>query len=320
MGDVGLQFTVDPDDTIFGVAAGGGTFNAGTIYAVTRRASFTRLYTFSCGSDGGHPTGLVRTSSGALFGATAVGVGHSGTIFEVARNGALRTHFVFRQAEDGATPGPLVAGRNGEVYGWTTAGGVFGGGTAFRVSAAGVFSKLHDFGPADGLVGVPRNAPVYGADGQLYGVSFQGSLCSAFPCRSTLFRMSAAGVITVLQASSQNSYDLLISGMLLAGPDNRVYGTYWNGETFAVTIEGQITRYPGYARVQTAAADNGLYHLEYTDGYRQTTTGLIDRFTMSGLGPTTVVTYTVESGSSTIIVATMKLGMPRKRTAKKRIR
>lgn len=290
-------FTIDPDGTVYGVARDGGTYNAGTIYSVTPGGAFKRLYAFSCGGDGGHPNSLVRTSSGALFGATTVGAGHSGTIFEVGRSGNLRTHFVFRRAEDGGNPGPLAAGRDGAIYGWTTTGGLFGRGTAFRVSATGVFSKLHDFGPADGLVGVPRGAAVQGSDGQLYGVAFEGYLCSAFPCRSALFRMTLAGALTVLQTGGQGtSYDLLIDGPLFNGPDNRIYGSYSNGETFAVTVEGQITRYAGYVRAQTAAPDGGLYHLEYADGYRQTTTGLIDRFSMSGL-PTSV-TYTVEAGSN----------------------
>ena len=290
---------VDPDGTVYGVARDGGAYNAGTVYRATPAGAFSRLYTFSCGNDGGRPAGLVRTSTGALFGTTTIGAGHSGTVFEIGRSGNLRTHFVFRRAEDGGVPGPLVAGPDGAVYGWTNSGGLFNRGTAFRVSASGVFSKLHDFSPDDGIVGTPASTPVLASDGMFYGISFDGIYCTynPTPCRSSLFRMTLAGAVTVLTSGER---DELMDTILLEGPDGRLYGSFFSsGKAFAVTRVGQLTRFPQYARLQVVAPDGGLYDLDlYRGGRRMTTTGLITAFDVTGLPAS--LTWRSAAGSSQI--------------------
>ena len=59
--------------------------------------------------------------------------------------------YSFTGDSDGAQPsGELVQGADGSFYGTTTAGGVFGYGTVFRVTANGTFTNLHSFNGADG--------------------------------------------------------------------------------------------------------------------------------------------------------------------------
>jgi uncharacterized repeat protein (TIGR03803 family) len=108
---------------------------AGLDLAPAAAASFTTLYQFRGGSDGGHPAGPVTQGpDGALYGMTQSG-GCCGTVFRLApRGGAGQpwSHTVLHAFEgsDGAVltggyspDGGLAFGRDGAVYGTTIGGG-----------------------------------------------------------------------------------------------------------------------------------------------------------------------------------------------------
>src|SRR5204862_1857661 len=73
----------------------------------------------------------------------------------------------------GAAPrSGLRLASDGALYGTTSQGGVTGYGTLYRISAAGAFSTLFDFGTNLALAGgEPFTAPLQGADGFLYGTT-----------------------------------------------------------------------------------------------------------------------------------------------------
>jgi uncharacterized repeat protein (TIGR03803 family) len=104
---------------------------------------------------------------------------------------------------EGETPAaPLVQGADGSLYGVAAHGGDFtamqdGGGTAFRVDASGTVTTLHTFTGPDGAV--PRSL-IQGRDGFFYGTTTYGGgdVSPLQPGNGTIFRMDAAGRVTVL--------------------------------------------------------------------------------------------------------------------------
>jgi uncharacterized repeat protein (TIGR03803 family) len=134
---------------------------------------------------------------------------------------------------DGETPAaPLVQGADGFFYGVAAHGGDFttlspdGGGTAFRMDANGTVTTLHTFRGPEGAW--PKSL-IQGHDGFFYGTTTLGgqpSISTLNPGVGTIFRMNAAGVVSVLYVfpyaigggSSQ-------PGPIVQGADGALYGT-----------------------------------------------------------------------------------------------
>jgi uncharacterized repeat protein (TIGR03803 family) len=133
---------------------------------------------------------------------------------------------------EGETPAaPLVEGADGFFYGVAAHGGDLtpsapdGRGTAFRMDASGNVTTLHTFKGPEGAVPVSL---IQGRDGFFYGTATYGgdeAISSLQPGNGTLFRMDAAGVVTVLYVfpysigggSSQ-------PGPIVQGADGALYG------------------------------------------------------------------------------------------------
>src|SRR5436305_11510052 len=106
------------------------------------------LHAFS-GPDGRSPNGLMMDPGGVLYGTTAVGgssglaFGGGGVAFALIPNGSSFTFSVLynfcSQGGDSCTDGrepvgqPLIEDVNGALYGVTEEGGLFNGGTAFKL-------------------------------------------------------------------------------------------------------------------------------------------------------------------------------------------
>src|SRR5258708_35136359 len=85
------------------------------------------LYSFTGGADGAFPEGgLLRTSSGHLYG-TTIGGGYpqEGSVFDLSSNGKFKLlHSFGAGGLDGASPsGNLVRDSAGNLYGTTARGG-----------------------------------------------------------------------------------------------------------------------------------------------------------------------------------------------------
>jgi len=150
----------------------------------------------------------------------------------VASAGSFTVLHSFNGA-DGETPvAPLVQGPDGFFYGVAAHGGDFtvlppdGGGTAFRMDANGTVTTLHAFRGPEGAW--PRSL-IQGRDGFFYGTATLGGQPSITPLNpgvGTIFRMNAAGVVTVLYVfpysigggSSQ-------PGPIVQGADGALYGS-----------------------------------------------------------------------------------------------
>jgi uncharacterized repeat protein (TIGR03803 family) len=146
---------------------------------------------------------------------------------------------------DGETPAaPLVQGADGFLYGVAAHGGDFavlppdGGGTAFRVNASGTLTTLHRFVGPEGAV---PNSLIQGRDGFFYGTATYGG--SPLPGNGTLFRMDAAGAVSVLHVFPYAiGGGSSLPGPIVQGADGALYGGA-RGEYGTNAIGGYIYRF-----------------------------------------------------------------------------
>jgi uncharacterized repeat protein (TIGR03803 family) len=147
------QLLMDSDGNLFGEAEDGGNkacfgglYGCGTVFKLAPNGTFTVLYTFTGGVDGGRPIGgLSMDYNGNLYGATTTGGDancNCGVVFKVAPNGVESVLHAFTGGNDGAKPaGGLLKGKGNDhyLYGTTANGGdsscnaPYGCGTVFKV-------------------------------------------------------------------------------------------------------------------------------------------------------------------------------------------
>jgi|tagenome__1003787_1003787.scaffolds.fasta_scaffold20977768_1 uncharacterized repeat protein (TIGR03803 family) len=165
----------------------------------------TILHSFSSSPlDGINPAGdLVMDSAGNLYGTThfggtgggSCGFPPCGTVFKLTPQEKENILHSF-DGDDGSQPNSaLVIDKGGNLYGVTPFGGVLAG-VAFKITASGKFSILHQFGrtPTDGYA--PNGPLTLDRAGNLYGTTpFGGQVGGG--C-GTIFKLSPKGVETIL--------------------------------------------------------------------------------------------------------------------------
>jgi len=109
------------------------------VFQLTPAGAVSVLYAFTGGADGATPfAGLIQATDGNFYGTTANGGASSaGTVFQLTPAGAVSVLYAFTGETDGAAPAAsVIQAADGNFYGVTQSGGVFGGGTAFRLRSA----------------------------------------------------------------------------------------------------------------------------------------------------------------------------------------
>ena len=108
---------------------------------------------------------------------------------------ASTTKLVYSFAGNGDgeyTDTELVMDSAGNFYGTSVQGGIFGGGTVFQVTPAGVHTVLYDFtGGADG--GEPYKGVTLDAQGNLYGTAVTGGGGSCEGGCGVVFKLTNSG-------------------------------------------------------------------------------------------------------------------------------
>ncbi len=218
------------DRNFYGTTGYGGTSatGAGTVFKISAAGTFTSLYSFTSGADGGQPYGtLVQASNGNFYGTTYGGGGAYGTVFEITSAGKLTPLHSF-SIGDGEYPNAgLVQGSNGTLYGTTSFGGATTSsiGTVFQITQAGKFTSLYSF-CASGVCSDgsnPQAALVPATDGNLYGLTWTGGTNND----GTVFEITPAGQLTTLHIF--NSTDGLNPGALMQATNGTFYGTTAEG-------------------------------------------------------------------------------------------
>jgi uncharacterized repeat protein (TIGR03803 family) len=223
--------TLLSDGNYYGTTASGGANNLGTVYKMTPAGEQTVLHSFSAGADGQTPVaGLSNDSDGNLYGVTYYGgTDNLGTIFRIAPDGSgyATVHSFGGGGTDGQYPGVKLRNvADGTLYGSTSSGGAGGLGTIFRYDpSSGVTTVIHSFSgpPDDGHY--PSCRLRVGNDGNLYGVTLYGGYFDL----GTFFRITPAGVLTLLYSFSGGADGQGPDSSLLLTSDGVFYGTTVTG-------------------------------------------------------------------------------------------
>lgn len=202
--------------------------------AAGAQSTFSLLYSFRGGPDGGHLlSGLIRDAAGNLYGTSQSSFG--GTVFELDTSGTETVLHSFTGTPDGFDPvATLARDAAGNLYGTTFAGGPFNGGTIFSLDTAGTESVLYSFtGGSDGLN--PFAGLVMDSAGNLYGTTSSGGhgSCSGGSGCGTVFEINTAGALTVLHTFKGGPSDGAepFAGLAQDAVGN-LYGTTVRGGTF----------------------------------------------------------------------------------------
>jgi len=175
------------DGSFYGTAAdGGGPSYSGTVFHLTPDGVFTTIYTFTGGTDGQTPMGIIQGRDGNLYGTTLNGgiedQGNSygdGTVFKLTPAGDFTVLHAFDFYDGTGPTSSVIQGADGNFYGTTRQGGnstncSTGCGTVFQVTPDGVFTTLHQFSYGDGAY--PGGQLAQYSDGTLYGLTTGGGL------------------------------------------------------------------------------------------------------------------------------------------------
>jgi len=181
------------DGNFYGTANQGGPNGTGAVFRITTTGVASTLYAFgpTTSTDGQYPIGLLQGRDGNLYGMTnGGGTNGTGTFFRTTTSGATAILYSFGPATslDGQYPvGSPIEATNGNFYGMTNGGGTAGTGAVFTVTPSGAETVIHSFGAVGGSDGIaPEGALIQGADGYLYGATFQGGTNNT----GTVFRLA----------------------------------------------------------------------------------------------------------------------------------
>jgi len=187
-----------------------------------------------------YPGLLAQGRDGNLYGtASSGGTLGFGGVFRITPAGIYTVIYNFGGAVHGKVPrGGLTLGTDGNFYGTTNQGGTSNYGTLFKITSAGVLTKLHDFAYTDGTN--PDAPPIQGTDGNWYGTTSVGGTGAG-----TVYKMTPAGVLTPIHIMAFATGSLA-QAPLLQGTDGSFYGTtqsggQGDGEIFKITAAGVFT-------------------------------------------------------------------------------
>jgi uncharacterized repeat protein (TIGR01451 family) len=226
---------VDPTGRIFGTASTGGENDHGVVFRLSREGGFRVLHAFG-GPDGEDPRSLmIAGEDGAVVGVTRGGGEFGqGTLFHLGPKGRGFASLHSFLGHDGVNPeAALLLGSDGMIHGVAPSGGIWGAGTAFRISRDGVnFEVVHAFKACDIGAGPCSDGShplqeVAGAEGWILGRTLEGG---AFG-RGALYLRNPTGTEYVLIYSYKGVGDVprldLVPGKdgkyyaLVQGPDGK---------------------------------------------------------------------------------------------------
>ena len=240
------SLTLDSLGNLYGTTSLGFS-SGGTVFRLPKipgggYGTISTLATFASGSA---PLGsLVADAAGNLYGTTASGgTGGHDTVFEVPVDvttstgyGAVLTLIDFAATSSGAQPhGSLTLDSAGNLYGTTSAGGAFGGGTAFEVPK---ITGTAGYGSVTTLFNFASDGAPYGdllpdGAGNFFGTT--SGIGSTPIVGGTVFKLSPAPVVA---GSGGSGGGTTISTTPTPGPDN-VTGT--SGSDTIAGLQGDDT-------------------------------------------------------------------------------
>ena len=299
------------DGSFYGGTAAGGANGWGTLFKVTASGAFTLLHTFANLADGRQGATLAQASNGTFYGATYLGGANgAGVVFKMTPTGTFTKLHDLNGTTDGtAVTGNMMLGTDGSFYDVALSNGANSAGTLFKVSSAGVFSKVLDFGgshegssPATGLLqatsglfygstenGGTGNAPVF------YSVNQ-----SLAPFASLVSTAGREGAKIGILGQGFSASSVVKFGGVQATAVTRTGTTFLTATVPSAALTGSVTVVTGkttLASSQTFKVTPTLTSFTPTSG----PVGTLVTITGAGLTQTTKVTFTGKSASFTVI-------------------
>lgn len=254
--------------------------------------TYTVLYTFTGGADGGWPySGVILDKAGNLYGTTEVrgdvsacGLFHGcGVVYKLDPSGKETVLHTFEGGSDGRQPqwGNLFRDKAGNLLDTTVYGGVNDGynglGVVYKLSKAGKETILHRFagGANDGEE--PQTGLIQDKDGTFYGTTAAGGSGPFNEC-GTVFKMSMSGKITILHSFVISDGCQPIGGLVMDAAGN-MYGMTSSGGSaglgtvFKITKTGKVTTLHAFAGQPDGALPLGILVLDKAGNIYGTTPG-----------------------------------------------
>jgi uncharacterized repeat protein (TIGR03803 family) len=205
----------------------------GSVFELGADGTYSTIYTFHGGADGGLPSSaLIRDSNGNFYGTTGYGGDMTcnkstgcGTVFKVAPDGTEQVIYAFKGGSDGIWPiGNLVLDSGGNLYGTAWKGGSATYGVVFKIGPDGTESLLHTFtGQPDGIV--PRGGLIADHQGNLYGTTENGGASNY----GTVFEITPGGTEVILHSFAGGADGYQPTSQLTMDSLGNLYGTTSSG-------------------------------------------------------------------------------------------
>jgi uncharacterized repeat protein (TIGR03803 family) len=224
---------------------------------------YTELHNFDWHKEGAnplYPALMAQGEDGGLYGTLQTQLSGEGSVFNSSLTGAVTEIYGFT-GNDGEFPqSGLSLGFDGNFYGTTEEGGAPRLGTVFKISPGGAMAVLYEFtGGTDGAY--PWAPPIQAPDGNIYGVSFNGTN------QGKAYKITPSGTFSVIATLPWGT-----QAPFILGADGNLYGTtpyggtFNQGTVFQLTTKGKLKiihsfgadgLHPGGPVLQ--AADGKLY-------------------------------------------------------------
>ncbi|HUB27997.1 MAG TPA: choice-of-anchor tandem repeat GloVer-containing protein, partial [Tepidisphaeraceae bacterium] len=217
---------IDSSGDLFGTTNTGGASGDGTVFEIASGSNtITTLASFD-GTNGANPdTGLIRDSSGDLFGTTAAGGASSdGTVFEIVNGSNAITTLASFDGADGSSPqGSLAVDSSGDLFGTTSTGGTANDGVVWELpTGASSLVPLASFSGANGQT--PEGGLLLSGS-TLYGTTSAGG-AGGF---GNVFQISdTGGALTAVASFDSTDGEYPQSGLIADG----------SGDLFGVATAG----------------------------------------------------------------------------------
>lgn len=247
----GAKLLKATDGNFYGTTSSGGASGNGTIFRISADGTFTNLYSFTGGTDGGNPLiELTQGYDGNLYGTTQFGGSENfGTVFRITLAGTFTTVAALPSNNSGMGYDASVRqGADGNFYGtfqyFGPLGVDYGGpgeGIVYQMSPDGTFSNLFSFDGTNGEY--PQPGLVLGADGCFYGTTAQGGTNNM----GIVFKITTNGAFTLLHSFTGGSDGAVPYQGLAIGNEGELYGTTQSGGSsddgtvFKITTNGVLS-------------------------------------------------------------------------------
>jgi uncharacterized repeat protein (TIGR03803 family) len=263
---------------------------AGMLALPAQAQTYTVLYTFTGGTDGGWPySGVVFDDSGNLYGTTetrgdinACGAFHGcGVVYKLDASGNQTVLHTFEGNADGRQPqwGNLLRDKAGNLLDTTVYGGMAGDiglGVIYALTNTGKEIIVHRFvgGPDDGEE--PQTGLIQGEDGTFYGTTAAGGSGPYGDC-GTVFKLSKSGKVTISH-SFVGADGCQPEGGLVMDAQGNMYGVTSTGgagygTVYKISQTGNLTTLHNFTGQPDGAMPLGILAIDKEGNLYGTTPG-----------------------------------------------